>query len=494
MANVMSLSDLHILLPLVIVAASAVAAMLAIAVRRSHAATAGIALGGLAAAAFAALLALICHHRSMVPLWSSMRLRYSLLDPPIVGHIMLIDTFALSVIALVLLASFVVGVLSYGYLSRCRERPEEYYVLLLLATLGASVLAMSVHFAMFFLGLEVLSVALYGLVTYERGPLGVEAGMKYLVLGGAASAFVLFGMALVYFESGSMGIFGGWHNPGNYIELAGWAMLLVGVGFKLAVVPFHLWTADVYQGAPAPVTALVATVSKGAVLLFLLRWTSLWIIPSRLGPFFWFLAAVAVASMFTGNLLALQQRNVKRLLAYSSISHMGYLLITVLVGGAAGVAAVGFYLVTYFAATLGAFGVVTALSGSKGEAETMEDYRGLAWRQPALAALMTAALLSLAGIPLTAGFVGKFYLLTAGAGAGLWALVIILVANSGIGLFYYLRVVWAMFGQPAEQAAEAPRIGLATGIVLAGLGAAVVALGVWPGPLVELVRAWMGGG
>jgi NADH-quinone oxidoreductase subunit N len=472
--------DVLILLPLVIVAASAVAAMLAIAVRRSHALTAGIALTGLAVALAATLTGV-----------GQSAGRFQ------IGHLAAMDNQAVFIIGLILAASLVVGILSYGYLSRRRERPEEYYVLLLLTALGAMVLAISSHFATFFLGLEVLSVALYGLVAYERGRLGVEAGLKYLVLGGTASAFVLFGMALVYFDSGSkeFGIMS-WIIrdlvPGR-LEIAGWAMILVGVGFKLAVVPFHLWTADVYQGAPAPVTALVATVSKGAVLMLVLRAGY----GLATGPLFWFVAAIAVASMFTGNLLALRQQNIKRLLAYSSISHLGYLLITVLVGGAAGATAAGFYLVTYIAATLAAFGVVTVLSGAKDEAESLEDYRGLAWRRPWLAALMTAAMLSLAGIPLTAGFVGKFYLLTAGAGAGLWALVIILVANSGIGLFYYLRVVWVMFERvenPATEEKVAPRIGLATGVVLAGLGAAVVLIGVWPGPLADLVRAWLGGG
>ncbi len=489
--------DVIILLPLVIVAAAAVAAMLAIAVRRSHAATAGIALTGLAAALAEVL----------VNLW---------LKKGYVGHLAVMDNQALFVIGLVLAANLVVGILSYGYLSRRRERAEEYYVLLLLAALGGMVLAISIHFATFFLGLEVLSVSLYGLVAYERGRLGVEASLKYLVLGGTASAFVFFGMGLVYFDRGSMIFFWvdwlyGQYGPGplGLVAMVGCVMMFVGIGFKLAVVPFHLWTADVYQGAPAPVTALVATVSKGAVLALVLRmargspWAGYYfgdravyysggVCPSA--PVFWILAAIAVASMFTGNLLALRQRNVKRLLAYSSISHLGYLLVAVLVSGAAGATAAGFYLVTYFAATLAAFGVVTALSGANGEAESLEDYRGLAWRRPALAALMTVAMLSLAGIPLTAGFVGKFYLLTAGAGAGLWALVIILVANSGIGLFYYLRVVWAMFERRATEEKELPRIGVATGVVLAGLGAAVVLIGVWPGPLAELVRAWMGGG
>ena len=202
------------------------------------------------------------------------------------------------------------------------------------------------------------------------------------------------------------------------------------------------------------------------------------------------LTVLAVVSMFTGNLLALRQENLKRLLAYSSIAHMGYLLVALLAAGDLRTTAVTYYLVAYFATTLGAFGVVTVLSSGGREAESLADYRGLAWRHPVLAAVLVAMVLSLAGIPLTAGFVGKFYVLTAGVGSNLWMLVVVLAANSAIGLYYYLRVVVAVFRRPAD-AAPVPAVvlPLAGGVALAALVLAVVWLGVYPGPMIDLIRS-----
>ena len=228
------------------------------------------------------------------------------------------------------------------------------------------------------------------------------------------------------------------------IVTVGIVMLLVGVGFKLAVVPFHMWTPDVYQGAPAPVGAYVATVSKGAVFALLLRYFR----PVSLDPgstLFLVFAAVAIASMVAGNLLALRQDNVKRILAYSSIAHLGYLLVAFLASGERAAIAVTFYLVAYFATTLAAFGVITVLSPAGRDADLMLDYRGLGARRPVLAAIFAVALFSLAGMPLTMGFIGKFYLVTAGAGSALWALVIVLVVTSTIGLYYYTRLIVAMY-------------------------------------------------
>ncbi len=224
-------------------------------------------------------------------------------------------------------------------------------------------------------------------------------------------------------------------------------LLLVGISFKLALPPFHMWTPDVYQGAPAPVAAFIATVSKGAMFALLLRYFYAWQVvrhPVLLPAF----TALSIAAMFTGNLLALQQQNLKRLLAYSSIANMGYLLVAFLAGGALGKTAVTFYLSAYFITTLTAFGVITVLSRHHREVEQLAEYRGLAWRFPWLSLLLGVSLLSLAGIPITAGFVGKFLVLYAGVGARLWLLAIIMVINSGIGLFYYLRVVIDLFRLP----------------------------------------------
>ena len=245
--------------------------------------------------------------------------------------------------------------------------------------------------------------------------------------------------------------------------LTGLALTLTGFGFKLGLVPFHLWTPDVYEGAPAPVTAFVATVSKGAMFALLLRYFHG---PGAKGTVFVALSVVAVASMLVGNLLALLQDNVKRILAYSSIAHMGYVLVAFLAGGALAEQAVMFYLAAYFVTTLGALGIVTAISGAERDADRLTDYSGLFWRSPATAGVMTAMMLSLAGIPLTAGFLGKFYVVAAGASATVWWLVIALVVTSVIGLYYYLRVVVIMYQVDASIPASR-RISFGDGLLLA---------------------------
>ena len=320
----------------------------------------------------------------------------------------------------------------------------------------------------------------------------IEAGIKYLILAAVSSAFVLFGMALVYAEIGSMdfidialptGLLGVHSLP----LTAGLALITIGLGFKLAVVPFHLWTPDVYEGAPAPVTAFVSTVSKGAVFAVVLRFFNMVDIHIS-GPIFMIFTIIAIASMFTGNLLALFQSNVKRILAYSSISHLGYLLVTLLASGALAATAAAFYLSAYFITTLGAFGVVTVLSMKERDADRMDDYRGLAWRKPWLAAVLTAMLLSLAGIPLTAGFVGKFYVAAAGVGSGLWLLVIILTVNSALGLYYYLRIIVALYTRREEDVTAAPRLSLSGSAVLAGLTFLLVWFGIYPAPVIQMIQ------
>ena len=274
-------------------------------------------------------------------------------------------------------------------------------------------------------------------------------------------------------------------------------MLLVGVGFKLAVVPFHMWTPDVYEGAPAPVTAYVATVSKGAVFALLLRYL-LPVSSDQSSTLFLALAAVAIASMVAGNLLALRQDNVKRILAYSSIAHLGYLLVAFLASGERAGVAAGFYLVAYFATTLAAFGVVTVLStGGPRRRPACSTTGGSARAGRSLAAIFAVALFSLAGMPLTMGFIGKFVIVSAGAGAALWALVIVLVVTSTIGLYYYTRLIVAMYVRRPESlelagAGPAARVAAAGGaagvVVLAALTVFLLVFGVYPTPLLRLVE------
>ncbi len=470
----MTKTDIITLLPLLILASTSIAAMLVIAFFRNHKYTALVALVGFAMAI------------ASLPAVATM-------TPRAITPLLIIDRYALFYMGLIFCAAFVVAALAYSYLERHDGYHAEFYLLLLIATLGTAVLTASTHFASFFLGIEILSVSLYAMAAYLRhSDRSIEAGVKYLILAAVSSAFLLFGMALVYAETGSMEfakIASATTAPGIHglPFLMGSGLVIVGLGFKLAVVPFHLWTPDVYEGAPAPVTAFIATVSKGAVFALVLRYFSLVDIHAQ-RPLFVIFTVIAVASMFAGNLLALLQSNVKRILAYSSISHLGYLLVTLLAGGSLAVTAAAFYLTAYFVTTLGAFGVVTVLSGGDRDADSMDDYQGLAWRRPWLAGVFTVMLLSLAGIPLTAGFVGKFYVVAAGVGSALWLLIIALVINSVIGLFYYLRILVAVYGQPKQEPAPIPGRSFSGHAALAGLTVILVWLGVYPGPIIDIIR------
>ena len=473
-------ADLLVLLPLVIVAATSIGVMIGIAIRRSHPLAVWLTLVGLTAA--------------FVSVWFAVPL-----TPRQVTPLVIVDRFALFYIALNLAACFAVAVLAYSYLEKHEGQREELYVLLLTATLGSGVLVVSNHFASFFLGLEILSVSLYALTAYLRTrPLPLEAGAKYLVLAASSAAFLLFGMALLYAEFGTMSFTqiapSGTTStgPDSVIVLTGLVLLITSFGFKLGVVPFHLWTPDVYEGAPAPVTAFVATVSKGSMFALLLRYFY-GSQAQHLREVYLVFSIIAIASMFGGNLLALLQDNVKRILAYSSIAHLGYLLVAFQAGGTLAVEAVAFYLVAYFITTLGAFGVITVLSNGDREADTLEDYRGLFWRRPGLALIFTAMLLSLAGIPLTAGFLGKFYILASGTSAGIWALILCLIITSVIGLFYYLRIVVTMFAEmPAgveRSLTVAPRLPLTGTYSLLALTILLIWFGVYPSLLLNAIHA-----
>lgn len=468
-------SNLSLLFPLLLLAAASVALMLVIAFFRSHRTAVVLAALGLIGA-FAVL--------------PMNRYASSLQITPLI----IVDNFARFYWGLILLATLAVVLQSYGYLKHRQEQKEEYYLLLLLAALGSAILAASSHFASFFLGLELLSVSLYALLGFTRTQeRSIEAATKYLVLAGASAAFLLFGMALIYAETGTMDFYSltmrvPWGTGHQLFALAGLALVIVGIGFKLAVVPFHWWTPDVYEGAPAPVTAFVASVSKGGVFALLLRFSVAADILSYYSVFFLF-SGIAIASMFVGNWLALQQNNVKRILAYSSIAHLGYLLVAFLSSGPNAVLAATFYLVAYFITTLGAFGVITLLSTQNGEPDRIEDYRGLGWRRPWVALVLTAMLFSLAGIPLTAGFVGKFYVVVSGIGSALWLLVVALVINSAIGLYYYLRIVIAMYShEESESAVPSRSVSLAGSVVLATLTLLLVWLGVYPAPIMKLLQ------
>ena len=416
----------------------------------------------------------------------------------VIEPLFIFDGFAIFNMGLILLTALAVTMISYAYFEQREERKEEYYILLILATLGACVLVISKHFVSLFLGLEILSVSLYSMIAYlRRREKSDEAGLKYLIMAAFSSAFILFGMALVYAVTGSMefsGIARAIASHGSQLPLLmlmGFGLLIVGVGFKLSLVPFHMWAADVYEGAPAPVTAFIATISKGAMMVFLVRFFNS-VNGHEYEALVIIFSAIAIASMFIGNFLALRQGNVKRLLAYSSISHIGYLLVAFLAGGNLGMEAVSFYLVAYFITTVGAFGILATLSDDVRDAERLDDYRGLLWRRPWTAAALSAMLLSLAGIPLTAGFVGKFYVLAAGVNTGRWLLVSMLAVNSAIGLFYYIRVVAVMFERHETEARPRkllrPSVYIVSGVTLAVLVGLLLFLGVYPEWVMSVIR------
>ena len=372
------------------------------------------------------------------------------------------DQFALLFSALFCLAGAATTGFSMDYIRHHGDEPEEYFLLLLLATMGACVLAYAQHLASLLLGLELLSISLYALIAYpNKSVLPLEAASKYLVLSGAASATLLFGFALLYAATGTLGFSElgqqlEHSKMGSGIMMVGAAMVFAGLAFKLSVVPFHMWTPDVYDGAPAPITGFLASVGKAAVFVVLLR---LFLDADlfRYGILIELTGLMAILSMVAGNLLALLQTNIKRMLAYSSIAHVGYLLIVLMVVLSANdrglaIEAAAYYLIAYTATTIAAFGLLTMISAHLVEREQvqLQQVSGLFWHHPLLAGLMLVALLSLAGIPLTAGFVAKFYIVSAAVSGSNWGLLIALIIGSGIGIYYYLRVVYYMTRRPEE--------------------------------------------
>jgi NADH-quinone oxidoreductase subunit N len=356
---------------------------------------------------------------------------------------------------------------SWDYVKRTRINHGEYYALLLSATLGMILMAASSDLITIFLGLELMSLALYVLVGFRRTRLdSSEAALKYFLLGAFASGFLLYGIALLYGATGTtnlgrMAIFLA-DSPllGNPMLVMGGLLLLVGFGFKVAAVPFHMWTPDAYEGAPTTVTGFMSAGAKAAGFAALLR-VVIVALAGLQADWRPLLSWIAILTMTVGNVTALLQTNLKRMLAYSSIAHAGYLLVAVVAGGVDGGSAALFYLAVYSVMNLGAFGVLALLGREQEERVLLSDLAGLGVRHPALAAAMAVFMLSLGGIPPTAGFMGKVYLFSVAVKAGLVPLVIVGVLNSVVSIFYYLRVTVAMYmqepeGEPVEVAWAAP--------------------------------------
>jgi NADH-quinone oxidoreductase subunit N len=386
------------------------------------------------------------------------------------------------------------ALISFAYLEREQLFAPEYYILLVFATLGMMLMAAGEDLMVIFLGLELMSVAVYVLAGFDRrNPRSAEAALKYFLLGAFASGFLLYGIALIYGATGTtnltlIGVQVGL-GESNIMLLAGLALLLVGFAFKVAAVPFHMWAPDVYDGAPTPVTAFMATGVKAAAFAALFRVLTEGFAAGG-GAWREIVWWLAVITMVGGNFVALAQRSFKRMLAYSSIAHAGYLLAAVATGNAAGRSAFIVYLVAYTLMTVGAFAVLGA-KGRGGESDVLiDDLAGLAERRPWLAFALAVCMLSLLGFPGTAGFIGKWYILIAATSAGQNLLAAILVLASVVSAGYYLPVIMAMYMKPAPGPADTAhadvRLGRLGEVAIAAVVAGLLLFGVWPAPLLDL--------
>ncbi|ALV91637.1 MULTISPECIES: NADH-quinone oxidoreductase subunit NuoN [Pantoea] len=481
----MTITPQHLiaLLPLLIVGLTVVVVMLSIAWRRNHFVNATLTVIGLNLALFS--------------LW-------------FVGHVgamdvtplLRVDGYSMFYTALVLLASLATCTFAYPWLAGFPDNKDEFYLLVLIAALGGIVLASANHLAALFIGIELLSLPLFGLIGYAfRQKRSLEAALKYMILSAAASSFLIFGIALIYADSGSLSFvqLGKSLNDSMIQQpllLVGLGMMIIGLGFKLSLVPFHLWTPDVYQGAPAPVSTFLATASKIAIFGVVMR-LFLYAPVTDSEAVRTVLGVIAFVSILFGNLMAISQSNIKRLLGYSSIAHLGYLLVALIAVKThqLSLETAGVYLAGYLFSSLGAFGVVSLMSSPyRGpDADTLYSYRGLFWHRPILSAVMTVMMLSLAGIPMTLGFIGKFYVIASGVNGHLWWLTAAVVAGSAIGLYYYLRVTVSLYLSPPEMHTRdrdtpANWAFTAGGVVVLISAILVLLLGVYPQPLISLVQ------
>jgi len=397
------------------------------------------------------------------------------------------DSFSVFIHLIVISVAFLTILGSISYLKRERLDAGEFCALILLATAGMGVMAGAHELLTAFIGLEMSSIASYILASYKRdSPRSNEAAMKYFLLGSFATAFFLYGIALSFGATGSthLDLMVPLANDSSHALLKlGLGFVLIGLAFKVAAAPFQLWTPDVYEGAPAPVTALLSTGPKAAAFALALR--ILASVDAAPSVWFWALWIAAALSMFAGNLSALAQTSMKRMLAYSSIAHAGYILVALTAAAVtdhveAGVAAALFYLVSYAMVKLGAFLIVAQLGGAGERHVQIEDFTGLGRRQPAVAACLSLFLLSLLGLPITAGFLGKFYVFNAALESSLIWLAILLALNSVIGSYYYLRVMVAMYMREPKQEIAFEPVPWTLSIVLWIAAAGTVYVGLFP--------------
>ena len=397
-----------------------------------------------------------------------------------------VDSFSVFFHFLVAAVTAVVILTSYEYMAVQKIRAGEYYALVLFGALGMSLMSSAVELVLIFIALEISSISTYILAGFRRrAAISSESSVKYFLLGSFATAFFLYGVALMFGATGSTSVAIIGHELRSaaipILAYVGVALMFVGLGFKVAAAPFHVWTPDVYEGAPAPVVGFMSTAPKAAVFAVLLRIMFEADAPGRVG-LIWVVAAL---SMTIGNLGALVQDNVKRLLAYSSIAHAGYLLVAFAALPNNGIPAAMFYTASYAAMNVGAFAVISHIGGEGERYVTLEDYEGLGRRSPLLAATLTIFLLSLIGIPITGGFFAKFYVFSAALQANLVGLVIIGVLNSAVASYYYLRLIVVMYMREAREDVPVLPVPVGLGVALAISALATIYLGVLPGRVLD---------
>ncbi|MGY5392322.1 NADH:ubiquinone oxidoreductase subunit N [Acinetobacter tandoii] len=476
----MSFSELMPLAPVMIVALTAVVVMILTSIKRNHNLIATASVVGLNLAAANILLNMFGGQFA----------------PSNVMGMFMVDPFTMLYQLVILIASLACCTLSHAYIETYKDNREELYILMLCSVAGAMLMVASSHYASFFISLELMSIPVYGMLAYtHQRANSLEAGIKYLVLSATASAMLLMGMAYIYAYTGSLSFYESFQalmqNIRQPMVLLGLALIIFAVGFKLSLAPFHKWTPDVYAGAPAPIATFLATAAKVATIGLFVRFllTSGAMLVESLVTI---ITIIAVLSILVGNFLAVRQVNLKRILGYSSIAHFGYLLIGLISMTYASLGNVSVYVITYVLTTIGAFGAVALMSSpynNVDEAESLADYRGLFWRRPVLTATLTVMMLSLAGIPLTAGFIGKFLVVMAAVTTQHWFLAAMIVVGSGIGLYYYLRVMVVMYMTPPDT----PRIdavdhwGQKVGGIMVLLAAlAVLVIGIYPDPIIKM--------
>ncbi|HEV2324005.1 MAG TPA: NADH-quinone oxidoreductase subunit N [Terracidiphilus sp.] len=410
-----------------------------------------------------------------------------------------VETSAFTIFFHILICAIVLValLLSLDTLPEVSHHQGEFYALIVFGAVGMCLLTGAVELLLVFIALEISSISTYILAGFRkqtgRGP---EAALKYFLLGSFATAFLLYGIALIFGATGTTQIYQIAHlaatATNHSFVLAAMAMMLVGILFKVSAAPFHVWTPDVYEGAPSPVVALMSTGPKAAAFAFLLRivYEMFPSLHSVWAPLLW---VIAVVSMTLGNLAALRQQNVKRMLAYSSIAHAGYLLAAFAGIGAIGIAAASFYAAAYAAMNVGIFAVVTLVSGYNEDRPMIDDYRGLIYRSPVLGSVLIFFLIALTGIPFTGGFFGKFYAFTAATQSGAVILALIGLLNSGVAAGYYLRFAVVSAQRPEsgsdEIAPSRPQVGIAVGAALAFAVLATLWLGIYPNEVLRVAQS-----